>query len=292
MATEEKIFYYEDALINHLSMLAQQNRFVFRGYNKQDQLYPTLIRENDLSKEEFEFLKRLEKYGSHYFSAKSSIEFIANGQHYGLPTRLLDFTFNPFIALRFALFSAKSNGNYTDEEDKQFYYIRYCDLAENIYLTSIPVFHHFTFGNYEADSLFEKARNDLNHFSNNMTNAQAFDESEYVSGLVSCYADNINEKSLKQKVLDKKICFINPSQSNQRIIMQQGLFMLPYTLDKESHMQIIKNNTSVIKIDKGLRIRLLQYLDTLGYNTFRLMPDLSSICDAIKQEVKDIKQKK
>ena len=68
--------------------------------------------------------------------------------------------------------------------------------------------------------------------------------------------------------------------------------MLPYTLDKESHMQIIKNNTSVIKIDKGLRIRLLQYLDTLGYNTFRLMPDLSSICDAINQEVKDKKQKK
>ena len=292
MITEEKIFRNEDELIKHLSMLAQQNRFVFRGYNKQDQLYPSLIRDSDFSKEEFEFLKSLEKYGSHYFSAKSSIEFVANGQHYGLPTRLLDFTFNPFIALRFALFSAKSNANYVDEEDKYYYYIRYCDIEENIHLMSIPIHHCFTFGNYESNSLFVKTKEDFNSFTNNMNDIESLNESGYLSGLLDCCATNTEEDAIRQKIIDKKICFVNPCQSNQRIIMQQGLFMLPYTLDKKLHMQIIKQNTTVIKIDKSLRIKLLQYLDTLGYNTFRLMPDLSSICDAIKQEVKDIRQKK
>lgn len=36
-------------------------------------------------------------------------------------------------------------------------------------------------------------------------------------------------------------------------------------------------------IHKNLRNELIKYLDILGYNTFRLMPDLSSICEAVKR---------
>ena len=40
-------------------------------------------------------------------------------------------------------------------------------------------------------------------------------------------------------------------------------------------------------IHKNLREDIVQYLDTLGYNAFRLMPDLSSICEAVKRRVID-----
>ena len=65
--------------------------------------------------------------------------------------------------------------------------------------------------------------------------------------------------------------------------MQQGLFMFPYTLDEDEHQEILDKNSYCIKIHKNLRYKLIQYLDVLGYNTFRLMPDLSSICEAVKR---------
>ena len=40
-----------------------------------------------------------------------------------------------------------------------------------------------------------------------------------------------------------------------------------------------------IKIHKDLRGALLDYLDTIGLNTFRLMPDLQSVCHAVKRKI-------
>lgn len=57
-----------------------------------------------------------------------------------------------------------------------------------------------------------------------------------------------------------------------------------YTLKEAEHLDILNRNSYVLKINKGLRKKLLAYLDTLGYNTFRLMPDLSSICEAITRK--------
>ena len=58
--------------------------------------------------------------------------------------------------------------------------------------------------------------------------------------------------------------------------------MFPYNLDKKVHLETIENNTYLIKIHKSTRRELLDYLNTLGINSFRLMPDLQSICYAIK----------
>ena len=63
--------------------------------------------------------------------------------------------------------------------------------------------------------------------------------------------------------------------------------MFPYSLHKEEHFEIISDNSMVIKIHKSLREPLLRYLDTLGLNAFRLMPDLSSVCAAVERKVKD-----
>ena len=68
--------------------------------------------------------------------------------------------------------------------------------------------------------------------------------------------------------------------------------MFPYTLDSSEHLDIIKRNTSVIMIHKELRSDLLKYLDTLGFSTFRLMPDLASVCYAVKHKVIDERAEK
>lgn len=45
-------------------------------------------------------------------------------------------------------------------------------------------------------------------------------------------------------------------------------------------------------IHKDLRTDLLKYLDTLGFSTFRLMPDLASVCYAVKKKVIDERSEK
>lgn len=286
--------YYENQseLIETLTYLANCGNYVFRGFNRQDQLLPNIIREKDFSKVEYDLLNEFEKFGSHYFNATTPIDFLSYGQHYGLPTRLLDFTYNPFIALSFALFSKKSIGNYKNSEDRDFYYIRYCKVDDNIHLKGIPAYHTFTFGNFEWDSISKRSQDVLRFYTRCLNNVDDKFFADYVKGLYDCDchpSDSLElyQKEITEKVRKKKLGFIDPSQSNQRIIMQQGLFMLPYSLSINEHYELLYKNTDVLKIHKSLRESLQAYLDTLGYNTFRLMPDLPSVCQSVTQRMLD-----
>ena len=96
----------------------------------------------------------------------------------------------------------------------------------------------------------------------------------------------------KEKIEKQALFFIDPNQSNQRLVMQQGLFLFPYTLDEKNHIYLLNSNTGVIKINKELREELQIYLDTIGINSYRLMPDLSSVCEAVERKIRDNRTKK
>ena len=280
-------------VINRLNELVKTGGYVFRGYGKQDEMRPRLIRDKDYTNLEGKLLKDFEKYGSSYFHASTPIDFMSYAQHFGLPTRLLDFTYNPFIALSFALYSSKFGSNYSNPEDINYYYIRYASIKENLVLQTLPVYEGEPLEKQlQRDSLAVQALqairiinavygyNQLNHTTDSFFSAMAV-------------FNGINDKILaERKIKDKAILFVDPNQSNQRIIMQQGLFMFPYTLSKDEHERIIQNNSHYIMIHKKFRDDLIQYLDTLGYNTFRLMPDLSSICKAVERRNIDERSKK
>ena len=54
-------------VIEVLTSLAQNGGNVFRGYNKQDELLPSLIRDKiSYADVEIELLEKFERYGSHY----------------------------------------------------------------------------------------------------------------------------------------------------------------------------------------------------------------------------------
>ena len=278
------------AVIDRLNELAKTGGYVFRGYGKQDEMLPNIIRKGKFVDIEDKLLKDFEKYGSSYFHATTPIDFMSYAQHFGLPTRLLDFTHNPFIALSFAIYSPKSNGRYSVPEDREYYYVRYASLDDNLCAPSIPL-REDIYNNKltRTDSLAVRAcqciesMTDL--FGKNVMNRSIW--------ALDGFKDSIDATVSKQdKIRNHAILFVDPNQSNQRIIMQQGLFMFPYTLDKEEHLKILNDNSYYIKIHKDLRNELIQYLDTLGYNTFRLMPDLSSICEAVKRRNVDERTEK
>ena len=78
------------AVIEQLNVLARKGCYVFRGYGKQDELFPNIIRDKDHAKQEVRLLEDFEKYGSSYFHATTPIDFMSYAQHFGLPTRLLE----------------------------------------------------------------------------------------------------------------------------------------------------------------------------------------------------------
>lgn len=290
------VFTNKDHLIDRLTELAISGQWVFRGYNTQEQLLPNVIRRN-VSDVEDTLLFEFERYGAQYINASNPVDFMSYAQHFGLSTRLLDFTYNPFVALYFALFSPKSNGNYRNPEDKDYYYIRYASTNNNIMIHHIPYFNDGPL--FEINSMAQRSMALIETveamFSGQNISSFLFDSPEkMVSAFFKSIAmhTGINDMDAfvsdnKEKVSNGAILFIDPNQSNQRLVMQQGLFMFPYTLDEKNHLQVIESNTSLIKIKKDLRDELLAYLDTIGINAFRIMPDLPSVCEAVERKVKD-----
>lgn len=69
----EQEFTSSDKLITHLTQLAVDKNNVFRGYGKQSELFPNIIREKDWREQEIRLLHEFERYGLQYFSASAAL---------------------------------------------------------------------------------------------------------------------------------------------------------------------------------------------------------------------------
>ena len=74
-----------------------------------------------------------------------------------------------------------------------------------------------------------------------------------------------------------------PDYSNKRMFVQQGLFVVPSFVNKKYIDDIYDTADYEILISKRIRTSILKRLKTIGFDEYRLMPDLDSVCHDINQ---------
>ncbi|MEC5292523.1 FRG domain-containing protein [Aurantimonas sp. C2-6-R+9] len=77
---------------------------LYRGHSKREyRIHPSLFRKGAPRKDESNLLRELiSAHPSEFSSDKSTFERLVRMQHYKMPTRLLDLSFNPLVAMYFA----------------------------------------------------------------------------------------------------------------------------------------------------------------------------------------------
>lgn len=93
-----------NALLKDSGFRSKVHTAFFRGHaDKQWELVPGLLRNEGLiNNEDLMYRSVVAKHTSEFNMCTSALDYLVKMQHYGLPTRLLDLTTNPLVALYFA----------------------------------------------------------------------------------------------------------------------------------------------------------------------------------------------
>lgn len=256
-------------IINTMVRLIREGNYVFRGTSRRNEILPKINRVydngviRDLSLFESKLLYDFQRFTTSYIQGSlGTIDTVAYAQHFGLPTRLIDWTGDPFVALFFAI-------NSNDNPDDGIYKLFYTRLDENIVISRdyIPlVSTSYSLNLPEKWSLFVKS----------IKNKEKLVE-RILGG-----SEKYSNRSINN-ISTNGLIFYDSALSNPRLIAQQGLFSLPVSiegLDAKKEVESVAKYFE-IEITPKERLELLQYLSNMNYNHLRLFPDIENACGYI-----------
>lgn len=275
----------EKLLINRVSG-KRDYEIVFRGLTYDRELFPTVFRDlsgkmkdyNDLREYENELYSEYNRYSIQYLPYYESLaDWLASAQHFGLKTRLIDWTYNPLVALFFAV------NNEETEVDS------YILSAEKKY--TINEFFYFSETTSQSDEFTNKRiwqiRKNLSWIDTH------FEFPSYCNFPKNDEQSETFYKNVRQK---KEICFLETNNANPRIIAQEGIFQLcrfPTSDTCSSTIEQIENNLideirnnihCIYVIPHSIKSHLRDLLNNLNINTPKLFPDLENICKFINSK--------
>ncbi len=239
------------------------------GFNAQ----PSIYRNEGLIENEHRMYREIiTKCPNDFFDAKSTFEHLVKMQHYFLPSRLLDITKNPLIALFFACNSEPNDDGEIliydfDIEDVKYYDIDTVSVISNI------------------------ARRPSNFSIENIKNLtkEEFNKEEEVQLLLH----EIREEKpyfkpvVQAKHLESVVC-VKPKLDNPRIIKQEGAFLLFGINSNKYQCAKITGNKQVfidskrLVVTKENKAKILKQLESLGIMKSTIYPEIEHVATQMK----------
>lgn len=241
--------------------------YYYRGCATHDWKYnlvPGIYRDSYINDEDISFREMVIRSPDEFKNDGTTLEKLVKMQHYSLPTRLLDITTNPLVALYFA--SGQFGGSKTDGKVYVFKIrkdeIKYYDSDSVSLISNVAKLRldktNFTKG---FDYLIHEIREEKPYYSD------AFQTE--------------NEKDIV-KVFPVKV-----KLNNNRIVRQSGAFLIFGIKDLNTKMESAILPSSVVvaelKIDTTAKKDILNSLNSLAINESTLFPELEHAASYLRK---------
>ena len=252
--------------------------FFFRGHSDENfDLKPSIYRNSNIDFEDIIFKELIIRTPQEFVSESSTFEKLVKMQHYGLPTRLLDVTTNPLVALYFACNEFK---NEKDGEVIVFKIpkkeIKYYDSDTVCILSNIS----------KRPKSFRIDNLDLT----DKTNFNNEDEITLLLHEIKHEKPQFLPVILHEDL--EKVLVVKAKYNNARIIKQSGAFLIFGINKLKSEPAIIPDHWILnalrthrnFKILKESKSKIIGDLDALGINESFLFPELEKQAHYIKEK--------
>lgn len=252
----------------------------FRGHSKESfQVKPSVFRNPGHIANEATMVKELILRCPNDFAGRlTTFQCLVKMQHYGLPTRLLDVTSNPLVALYFAC-----ELHEYDDEDGEVIVFDY-DVEEVKYFDSDTVSVVANLSRRPSDFTVPDPAPGDSYESEEAT--KKFNDELSVKLLLHDIGSDKPHflPKIRRADLERVVC-VKPMLDNPRIIRQEGAFLL-FGCDKAKDQPAKLEDKVVVArltINRDEKRNLLDQLRTLGISRATMFPEIEHVATHIKQ---------
>lgn len=259
----------------------RQETLLYRGQSWLNYLLqPGIKRERHwLEKEDMMYQEILVRCAQDFVRCATHLDYLVEMQHYGLPTRLLDVTENPLVALYFACCTNQSRQGEVLILHTKPEMIKYAKSDTVAFLAALPT---LSYG--EQTELIRMCKNGIQEENDTEYKKLAGKLAAEVKSRNPAFEPRIRKADLLSHV------FVTPLRNNQRIMKQEGSFILcglGEEEDKGSGMDNMrcqdKDGRKRVFVIKN-KEKIQKELDMLSVNRASLFPEIDDVAEYIREK--------
>ncbi|MBD5549943.1 MAG: FRG domain-containing protein [Lachnospiraceae bacterium] len=255
----------------------------YRGHSRLNYLLrPGIKREKCwLENEDIMYQELLVRCAKDFIHCHTHLDYLVEMQHYGLPTRLLDITENPLVALYFACCSNSDKVGEVFALRTEQRNVKYAKSDTVAILSALP-----TLSYEEQNRLYELCKNGIGEEHDAKYQMLAKKLAAEVKSRNPAFEPRIRKKDLLGYF------FVIPIRNNERIVKQEGSFIICGISGEQAKLEELccsdGENRRVVLLVKN-KEKILKELDVLSVNRASLFPEIDDVAEYIKEKYQNKK---